>query len=140
MANGVISYDKPRNEFEGEISALGIPLSGDYYYEFLNSKVKLTELGLFILDICSQSTILFWFWSASSFYDLKPPIDYNLNIVENGLSNSLINFNIFPSWFEVNKNPNPRLLVLFISSLILITLVPSIFDVQSIDRMRGIME
>lgn len=50
MANGVISYDKPRNEFEGEISALGIPLSGDYYYEFLNSKVKLTELGLFILD------------------------------------------------------------------------------------------
>ena len=50
MANGVISYDKPRNEFEGEIYALGIPLSGDYYYEFLNSKVKLTELGLFILD------------------------------------------------------------------------------------------
>ena len=69
MANDVISYDKPRNEFEGEMSALGIPLSGDYYYEFLNSKVKLTELGLFILDskgqsattpvICSQSTILF---------------------------------------------------------------------------------
>lgn len=50
MANDVISYDKPRNEFEGEMSALGIPLSGDYYYEFLNSKVKLTELGLFILD------------------------------------------------------------------------------------------
>jgi len=31
-------------------TALGIPLSGDYYYNFLSSKVKLTELGLYILD------------------------------------------------------------------------------------------
>jgi hypothetical protein len=29
---------------------LGIPLTGDYYYSFLNSKVKLTDLGLYILD------------------------------------------------------------------------------------------
>ena len=33
-----------------EVSALGIPLTGDYYYSFLNSKVKLTELGIHILD------------------------------------------------------------------------------------------
>ncbi|MFZ0405389.1 MAG: hypothetical protein WAL79_06170 [Nitrososphaeraceae archaeon] len=33
-----------------ETSALGIPLTGDYYYNFLNSKVKLTELGLSILE------------------------------------------------------------------------------------------
>ena len=33
-----------------ETTALGIPLTGDYYYNFLNSKVKLTETGLFILD------------------------------------------------------------------------------------------
>jgi hypothetical protein len=51
MANGVIAYDK-RTKRSGseETSALGIPLSGDYYYNFLNSKVKLTELGLYILD------------------------------------------------------------------------------------------
>jgi len=51
MANGVISYDKPKKQLGSEeTSALGIPLSGDYYYNFLNSKVKLTELGLYILD------------------------------------------------------------------------------------------
>jgi hypothetical protein len=51
MANGVISYDKPKKQLASEeTSALGIPLSGDYYYNFLNSKVKLTELGLYILD------------------------------------------------------------------------------------------
>jgi hypothetical protein len=51
MANGVIRYDKPKKRLGSEEnSALGIPLSGDYYYNFLNSKVKLTELGLYILD------------------------------------------------------------------------------------------
>jgi hypothetical protein len=51
MANGVIAYDKPKKQLGSEeTSALGIPLSGDYYYNFLNSKVKLTELGLYILD------------------------------------------------------------------------------------------
>ena len=51
MANGVICYDKP-TKYIGteEITALGIPLTGDYYYNFLNSKVKLTDLGLYILD------------------------------------------------------------------------------------------
>ncbi len=51
MANGVIGYDKPTKRLGSEeTSALGIPLSGDYYYNFLNSKLKLTELGLYILD------------------------------------------------------------------------------------------
>lgn len=50
MANGVIAYDKVTKRVSTEETALGIPLSGDYYYNFLNSKVKLTELGLYILD------------------------------------------------------------------------------------------
>jgi hypothetical protein len=51
MANGVIQYDKPTKSLGGaEISALGIPLTGDYYYNFLNSKVKLTKAGLHVLD------------------------------------------------------------------------------------------
>lgn len=51
MANGVIGYDKAaKRAGSEETTALGIPLTGDYYYNFLNSKVKLTELGLYILD------------------------------------------------------------------------------------------
>lgn len=51
MANGVITYDNPaRSLGTEEVSALGIPLTGDYYYSFLNSKVKLTEIGIHILD------------------------------------------------------------------------------------------
>lgn len=50
MANGVIAYDKETKRISYEETALGIPLSGDYYYKFLNSKVKLSELGLYILD------------------------------------------------------------------------------------------
>lgn len=50
MANGVIAYDKAAKRVSTEETALGIPLSGDYYYQFLNSKVKLTELGLYILE------------------------------------------------------------------------------------------
>jgi hypothetical protein len=51
MANGVIIYDKPKRPLgTEETSALGIPLTGDYYYSFLNNKVKLTEVGIHILD------------------------------------------------------------------------------------------
>jgi hypothetical protein len=51
MANGVIGYDKPKKRLGSEeTTALGIPLTGDYYFNFLNSKVTLTELGLYILD------------------------------------------------------------------------------------------
>lgn len=51
MANGVISYDKPTKPLGSEEpSALGIPLTGDYYFNFLNSKVKLIKVGLCILE------------------------------------------------------------------------------------------
>lgn len=51
MANGVIAYDKQKKPSDTEeTTAQGIPLTGDYYYSFLNSKVKLTELGIHILD------------------------------------------------------------------------------------------
>ena len=48
LANGIISFDKtperqPTNE-DGPIP------SGDYYFNFLSSKVKLTDLGIFILQ------------------------------------------------------------------------------------------
>lgn len=55
MANGVIAYDKATKRVSSEETALGIPLSGDYYYNFLNTKVKLTELGLYILDTIKSS-------------------------------------------------------------------------------------
>ncbi len=55
MANGVIAYDKVTKRVSSEETALGIPLSGDYYYNFLNTKVKLTELGLYILDTIKSS-------------------------------------------------------------------------------------
>ena len=57
MANGVIAYDKATKRVSSEQTALGIPLSGDYYYNFLNSKVKLTELGLYILDTIKSNQI-----------------------------------------------------------------------------------
>ena len=50
MANGVIAYEKATRPVRSEDTALGFPIAGDYYYNFLNSKVKLTEIGLYILD------------------------------------------------------------------------------------------
>src|SRR5574341_561973 len=44
MDNRIIQYDKPTTTSE-EMSALGIPLDGDYYYNLLKGKVKLTEVG-----------------------------------------------------------------------------------------------
>ena len=55
MANGVIAYDQAAKRLSTEETALGIPLSGDYYYQFLNSKVKLTELGPYILESIKNS-------------------------------------------------------------------------------------
>jgi hypothetical protein len=48
LANGIIMFDKtidkqPTGEY-------GPSASGDYYFSFLNSKVKLTDLGLFMLQ------------------------------------------------------------------------------------------
>ena len=58
MANGIIQYQKMMNpKGTEETTSLGIPLTGDYYYSFLNSKVKLTDLGLYILDSLKASQI-----------------------------------------------------------------------------------
>lgn len=55
MANEVIAYDQAAKRVSTGETALGIPLSGDYYYQFLNSKVKLTELGPYILESIKNS-------------------------------------------------------------------------------------
>jgi hypothetical protein len=58
MANGIIHYEKMMNPLgTEETTSLGIPLTGDYYYSFLNSKVKLTDLGLYILDSLKASQL-----------------------------------------------------------------------------------
>jgi hypothetical protein len=50
MANGIICYDKIFKPVSNEdYKALGISMTGDSYYNHLNSKVKLTEIGLYIL-------------------------------------------------------------------------------------------
>lgn len=71
MANGVIAYDKTTKPVSSEETALGIPLSGDYYYNFLNTKVKLTELGLYILDTIKSIQTK----SRSSVPDQETPSD-----------------------------------------------------------------
>jgi hypothetical protein len=56
LAEEIITFDKStiiHNDVSGNfpLTEKDIIASGDYYfYNFLNSKVKLTELGLFILD------------------------------------------------------------------------------------------
>ncbi|HJR84588.1 MAG TPA: hypothetical protein VJ772_04370 [Nitrososphaeraceae archaeon] len=51
MANGIIRYDKISRPLNNEdYEALGIHMTGDSYYNHLNSKVKLTEVGLYILE------------------------------------------------------------------------------------------
>ena len=58
MASGIIHYEKPMMPLgTEETTALGLPLTGDYYYSFLNSKVKLTDLGLYILDSLKASQL-----------------------------------------------------------------------------------
>ena len=74
MANGVIAYDKETKRISYEQTALGIPLSGDYYYKFLNSKVKLTELGLYILDTIKSNQTE----QKSSVPNEQEPSDTNL--------------------------------------------------------------
>jgi len=55
LSERVITFDKLTTSWSqlpaGEmISACSVLLSGDYYYNFLSSKVRLTEVGLYILD------------------------------------------------------------------------------------------
>jgi hypothetical protein len=51
MANRVITYQEPRIVLVAEdYSGLGIHQMPDYYYNSLRGKVKLTEIGLYILE------------------------------------------------------------------------------------------
>ena len=49
MAKGVIAFDKSTLPADAAVdkNVLG---SSDYYFKFLSSKVRLTELGIYILD------------------------------------------------------------------------------------------
>ena len=38
MANGVIAYEKATRPVRSEDTALGFPIAGDYYYNFLKAK------------------------------------------------------------------------------------------------------
>ncbi len=42
LANGIIEFDKTLDLYRGA--------GGDYYFKFLNSKIKLTELGLYLFE------------------------------------------------------------------------------------------
>lgn len=73
MANGVIRYDKiskPVND--EEYKALGIPLTGDYYYNHLNNKVKLTEIGIYILESIKANQLGDKFSSATRDQSFDP--------------------------------------------------------------------
>ena len=75
MAKGIIRYDKIFKPINNEdYKALGIPLTGDYYYNHLNSKVKLTEIGLYILESIKSNQLGDKFSSASrdKSFDLNP--------------------------------------------------------------------
>ena len=64
IENGVISFDKPTKQLNSEkFKALEIPITADYYYNFLKSKVKLTEVGLYILESIKGDQL--WYRSSS---------------------------------------------------------------------------
>ena len=64
IENQVIRFDKPTKQLNSEkFSALGIPIMGDYYYNLLKSKVKLTEVGLYILESIKGDQL--WYRSYS---------------------------------------------------------------------------
>jgi len=57
MSERVISIDKPNSRSSSELHTTEMTQEGNillrgesYFYNFLNSKVRLTELGLYILD------------------------------------------------------------------------------------------
>jgi len=51
LANRIIQLEKAEHLPNKESMSIHIPqVGGDYYYEFLNSRVMLTQIGLYILD------------------------------------------------------------------------------------------
>jgi hypothetical protein len=68
IENQVIRFDKPTKQLNSEkFSALAIPIMGDYYYNLLKSKVKLTEVGLYILESLKGDQL--WYRSFSVTHD-----------------------------------------------------------------------
>jgi hypothetical protein len=58
LANQIIKVERSNPSANKESSPINMPeIGGDYYYEFLNKKVMLTEIGLYILDClkCDQA-------------------------------------------------------------------------------------
>jgi hypothetical protein len=51
MAKGVIEFDKPPTPEAGKGDGVHVLETGDYYFGILSSKVKLTRLGLYMLEI-----------------------------------------------------------------------------------------
>lgn len=53
LAEGVIAFDKSASlpAIPGGLTGVSIPVRGDYYYDFLNSKVRLSNLGIYMLKI-----------------------------------------------------------------------------------------
>jgi hypothetical protein len=67
LENRVIGFDKPTKQLNSEkFSVLGIPIMGDYY-NLLKSKVKLTEVGLYILESIKGDQL--WYRSFSVTHD-----------------------------------------------------------------------
>jgi hypothetical protein len=51
MTNRIISYEEPKLVLVSQdYSVLGVGQTPDYYYNSLRNKVKLTEIGLYILE------------------------------------------------------------------------------------------
>ena len=50
LVNGVITYDNPAAMSITEESLLAIPTNPHHYYAFVRRKVKLTAIGLYILE------------------------------------------------------------------------------------------
>jgi hypothetical protein len=62
MPEGIIAIDKTGSHTSGIVKEqeANILLSGDsYFYNFLNSKVRLTELGLYILNSIKGVSVKF---------------------------------------------------------------------------------
>jgi hypothetical protein len=58
LAKGIVEFDKPVTQFDPEIITKSkterVLDTGDYYFQMLNGKVRLTKLGLYILDITEE--------------------------------------------------------------------------------------
>jgi len=54
LGAGVIVFDKARGKLAEDTSYIA---AGDYYFDYLNSKVKLSELGIQVLEYLSKTAL-----------------------------------------------------------------------------------